>query len=140
LDDAAQAGQLGSAASGARSLMEEIVVGNDEYTDLAQPISRFLTMKSARTTTLDEGEEIPELLAQYIYEGRIRLARAVEPSGNLMWKMNNGLHTDVIVDESGNDIDTPEKMNKVIEHVEQQLNEMAKEVVTAAIGLLVVAP
>jgi len=31
-------------------------------------------------------------------------------------------------------------MNKRIENVEQQLNEMAETIVTAAIGLLVVAP
>ena len=139
LDDAAQANQLGSAASGARSLMEEIVVGNDEYTDLAQPISSFMTMKSARTTSLDEGEEIPELLAQYIYEGRIRLARYVHQSGRNHFKLSNGLTGDTLISNHPDSEDGNE-MNKRIENVEQQLNEMAETIVTAAIGLLVVAP
>ena len=139
LEDAAQAGQLGSAASGALSLMEEIVLGHDEYTDLAQPLTPFMTMKSARTGKLDEGEATPELLAQYIYEGEIRLARYVAPSGMHHFQLSNGQFADTIIDANRHDVGGDD-MNELIENVEQQLNEMAETIVTAAIGLLVVAP
>lgn len=143
LEDAARAGQLGPDARGAEDILTNSVVNgldDDEDSYLHQPITPFLTMKSATTHKLDEGEANPEMIAQYLHSGRVRLARAVAPSGNLMWKMSNGLYADVIMDEHGDDINTPEKMNKVIEQEEQRINQLVGTIVKAAVGLLVVAP
>jgi len=136
LEDAARAGQLGSDARGAEDLLANSVVNgmdDDEDSILKQSITPFLTMKSATSLKLDEGEAVPEMIAQYLYSGKVRLARAVLPSGQRMIRLSNGLFPH-------DEIPDVDEFNVLIEQEEQRINQLVGTIVKAAIGLLVVAP
>lgn len=136
LEDAARAGQLGTEARGAEDLLANSVVNgmdDDEDSILKQSITPFLTMKSATSLKLDEGEATPEMIAQYLYSGKVRLARAVLPSGQRMIRLSNGLFPHA-------EIPDVDEFNVLIEQEEQRINQLVGTIVKGAIGLLVVAP
>jgi hypothetical protein len=136
LEDAARNKQLGPDARGAEDILANSVVNgmdDDEDSILKQSITPFLTMKSAKQMKLDEGEAVPEMIAQFLYEGKVRLARAVLPSGQRMIRLDNGLFPHAEIPDVA-------QFNILIEQEEQRINQLVGTIVKGAIGLLVVAP
>lgn len=91
----------------------------------------MLTMKSARTDTMTNGEAPIEALSQFLHDGKITLARVAHVIDDDSVQLTNGREA-----MSGN----AEYLNDVLEQIEERVNIAAQIIVNAAIGKVVVAP
>ena len=117
----------------------------------------WLTMNSAKPgkRMANTGETGVELMAQFLHDGKITLARVEGMVSPTQARLTNGHTVYAEPDDkklrsipdnqvmSGNDVTDPleaDEMNWEIEDLESQLNISAGIIVDAALGMLVVAP
>jgi hypothetical protein len=112
--------------------------------------NKLLTMKSSRDSNLqgvNGGESIAELFAQYLHDGKIKLARIVDADGDMV-TLSNGhtLQKQLIAKTSDNITFTnmwkmsTEEVNEYIDKLELVANNAAEKIINLALGKVFVSP
>ena len=144
LEDAARKGHLGGNASEALDDLFGFYTSRMGYMYGAS-LRQVMTTKAGRDETINDGDTVPELIAQYLHSGRIRLIRPVsyEPTGDEdvahKFTLSNGKTMFVKGDELDGG-DPMKAFTNKLEADERSIAEHINEIVRYAIGLLVVAP
>ena len=144
LEDAARKGHLGGNASEALDDLFGFYTRRMGYMYGAS-LRQVMTTKAGRDETINDGDTVSELIAQYLHSGRIRLIRPVsyEPTGDEdvahKFTLSNGKTMFVKGDELDGG-DPMKAFTNKLEADERSIAEHISEIVRYAIGLLVVAP
>lgn len=111
-------------------------IGADFWNLSMQISADFLTMKTGRhPDMMVGGEEMVELLTQYLHDGEIKLARAVSENRHGVFEMSNG------VKHYAHDPDiSRDEFNRVLTKLEAQANREGQSVLQQAIGEIVLSP
>ena len=145
LEDAARKGHFGSDASEAHDDLFGFYTRRGGYM-YGATLRMVMTTKSARDQRLDDGETIPELMAQYLHSGHVRLTRPVsyEDTGDEIvpykFKLGNGIVLPVKYEELEDEDNPMEAITRKLEGDEKAIEEHLQEIISSAIGQLVVAP